>query len=371
MKTVLAISDYYPPAVRGGGAPYALQNIIAWLGGEFAFKVITHDFDLGDASPMPTITHGVWSRVGRAQVRYLSSVERLTNVIQQTDYGMIYLNSLFGMFAVQVMFAKMRHRIPTMPIMIAPHGELYGGALAQKRLKKRVFLASMKTFGAYKHILWHASTIEEAEQIQQQVGIPSKNIRIAPILSAPVEELPRPAIKKAGELKIIFLSRITPKKNLDGALRMLMGVKSEVQFDIYGTQEDSAYWELCESLMAQLPPNIHARYCGAVANGQIELFSHYHLFLFPTHGENFGYVIQEALLGGCLPLISQNTPWRYLADKRVGWDVANEADFIGIIEGMVQMDGKGFTEWSKNAQAHGLSIANDPARVEQNRNLFR
>jgi glycosyltransferase involved in cell wall biosynthesis len=123
--------------------------------------------------------------------------------------------------------------------------------------------------------------------------------------------------------------------------------------------------------MGQLPPNIHTRYRGAISDEQIDLFSDYHLFLFPTHGENFGYVIQEALLGGCLPLISTNTPWRGLADKRVGWDVTDEAEFVRIIEQAIQMDGATFAEWSKNAQAYGMSVVNDPKRVAQNRDLFR
>ncbi len=371
MKTILAISDYYTPAVRGGGAPHALMNMIAWLADDYQFKVITNDFDLGSTDKMPSISNGVWSRMGRAQVRYLSSEEQLTSVIHQTDYGMIYLNGLFGVLSIKTIVARKMKRIPAMPLMIAPHGELYEGALNQKAWKKKIFLGLMKSFGMYKNVLWHASTAEEANQIMRHLGASSQNIRIAPILPAPIEHLPHPTQKQAGDLKIIFLSRITPKKNLDGALRLLMNITHEVKFDIYGTQEDSDYWALCESLMAQLPPNIHVRYRGEISAEQIELFSRYHLFLFPTHGENFGYVIQEALLGGCLPLISTNTPWRGLAEKRAGWDVTNEAEFIHIIEQAMQMDSATFSEWSKNAQAHGMSVVNDRKRVAQNRDLFR
>lgn len=370
MKTILALTDYYYPAIRAGGVPLALKTMMLWLKNDYQFRVITHNFDVGDNHPMPNISHNTWSMVDNVPVRYLSSDESLAQIIQQTPHDMIYLNSLFGMFAVQLIMGRLTRRIPRTPLMIAPHGELYVGALAQKRLKKRIFLMLMKALGAYKNLLWHATTDEEADQIMQHIGAKQNSIRIAPVLPAPITHLPKPAPKQSGELKIILLSRITPKKNLDGALKLLAKVNHPIQFDIYGTLEDSAYWEQCESLMRDLPNHIQARYCGAVTEGQVELFSQYHLFLFPTHGENFGYVIQEALLGGCLPLISTQTPWRGLAEKQIGWDVSSEADYLRAIEQAVMMDYLTFANWASNAQQYGLGIVNDPVRIGQNKQLF-
>lgn len=371
MKTILALTDYYYPAQRAGGVPHALKTMMTWLKDDYHFRVITHNFDVGDTHPMSAITHGTWSTVADVPVRYLSSEESLARIIRQTPHDMLYLNSLFGMFAVQLIIGRLTRRIPHTRLMIAPHGELYAGALAQKRLKKRIFLMLMKALGAYKHILWHATTDEEADQIIKHIGAKRDSIRIAPVLPAPISHLPKPTPKQSGELKIIFLSRITPKKNLDGALKLLAKINHPVQFDIYGTLEDSVYWEQCELLMRELPSHIQARYCGAVTEGQVELFSQYHLFLFPTHGENFGYVIQEALLGGCLPLISTETPWRGLSDKQVGWDVSSEADYLRAIEQAVMMDYLTFANWASNAQQYGLGIVNDPVRIGQNRDLFR
>lgn len=372
-KSILCISDHYHPAQRGGGVPHALRTMIAWLKADFHFRVITHDFDVGAKHPMSNINHHTWNSVDDIPVWYLSSKEYLGTIIRQTPHDMIYVNSLFGMLAVKLIIGRLIRRVPHTTLMIAPHGELYDGALSQKYLKKRAFLLLMKRFGAYHHVLWHATTEEEAHQITQHIGVEHHHIRIAPILSAPITRLPKPISKRTSELKIIFFSRITPKKNLDGALRLLARVKHPLQFDIYGTIEDGAYWQSCELLMRHLPQHIQARYCGAITAGQIELFSQYHLFLFPTRGENFGYVIQESLLGGCLPLISTETPWRGLADKQIGWDVPleNVDEFIRIIQQVYEMDNDTFMAWATNAQAYGLGIVNDPVRIEQNRQLFR
>ncbi len=46
------------------------------------------------------------------------------------------------------------------------------------------------------------------------------------------------------------------------------------------------------------------------------------LFLLPTAGENFGHAIFEALSSGVPALISDQTPWRGLAEAKAGFDLA-------------------------------------------------
>ena len=50
----------------------------------------------------------------------------------------------------------------------------------------------------------------------------------------------------------------------------------------------------------------------------IETFSKYDVFLFPTKGENYGHVIFEALAGGCIPIISDQTPWNDIEQAGCG-----------------------------------------------------
>lgn len=374
-KIILCISDYYYPATKAGGGHLAIRNIAEHLSDEFEFWILTTDHDLGDFTPFPDIEYGTWHTIGQAKVRYLSAQERrlliLAQIIQQTPHDMIYLNSFFGMMTVKTVAIRKINRIPRKPLLLGVHGEFYDKAIAYKHLKKQVYFVLTSLLRMYRNMVWHATSPEESGQIQHHLRVQSASIRVAPVLPAPVGDLPTPSSKQIHELHIIYLSRISPKKNLDGALKLLAHIKHPVQFDIYGPIEDSVYWQTCQDIMKQLPEHIQVRYCGAITEGQIELFSQYHLFLFPTHGENFGYVIQESLLGGCLPLISTNTPWRRLADKKVGWDVSSEEDYLNALEQAVMMDNSTFQMWANNAQQYGLSIVNDPVRVAQNRELFR
>jgi glycosyltransferase involved in cell wall biosynthesis len=52
-----------------------------------------------------------------------------------------------------------------------------------------------------------------------------------------------------------------------------------------------------------------------------------HFFVLPTLGENFGHAIVEAWQSGIPVVISDRTPWRGLAQKNVGWDLALEDTF--------------------------------------------
>lgn len=376
-KIILCISDYYYPATKAGGGHLAIRNMAEHLSDEFEFWILTTDHDLGDFTPYPNMAYDTWHTIGLAKVRYLSAQERrplaLAEIISQIPHDMIYLNSFFGMMAVKTVAIRKINRIPRKPLLLGVHGEFYDKAIVYKHLKKQVYLVMTSMVRMYRNIVWHATSPEEATQIQHHLRVKPESIQVAPVLPAPVGDLPTPATKNQGELRIIYLSRITPKKNLDGALRLLMPVKHPIQFDIYGPIEDSAYWQICQAVMKQMPNHIQIRYCGAITEGQIELFSQYHLFLFPTHGENFGYVIQESLLGGCLPLISTDTPWRGLADKQAGWDVSldNPEEFTHIIQYVYEMDTDEFRQWSQSAQHYGLAVANDTERIQANRDLFR
>lgn len=111
-------------------------------------------------------------------------------------------------------------------------------------------------------------------------------------------------------LRLGFISRISPMKNLDGLLRMLGTASCRAELDIFGPIEDRSYWQRCENLIGKLPPNVTAVYKGPLTPDYVSrTFATYDLFPFPTLGENFGHVIFEALRAGTPVLLSDCTPW--------------------------------------------------------------
>ncbi|NGY82989.1 glycosyltransferase [Bacillus megaterium] len=137
------------------------------------------------------------------------------------------------------------------------------------------------------------------------------------------------------------MSRISPKKNLDGALRMLRGVSLPLTFNVYGPIEDLDYWKECQKIIKTLPSNIKVNYKGEINNNKVQdVFKEHDAFFFPTHGENYGHVIVEALLSKCLVILSDQTPWRELEKSGVGWDIplGEHENFYAAFKEVYNMD---------------------------------
>jgi glycosyltransferase involved in cell wall biosynthesis len=379
-KQVLIFCDYYLPGYKAGGPIRTLANIVDRLGDEFRFKVVTRDNDLGETRAYPGIVSDSWSRIGRAEVCHLARSSRtlpaLRRLLRATEHDALYFNSLFSYtFSIKPLLLRRLGLIPRAPVILAPRGELSPGAVALKGFKKRLYVTVGRAFRLYRDVTWHASSDYEAADIRRWFG-DRATVKVAanlPSRALSVNGQKTRNEKTPGRLKMIFLSRIDRKKNLKGALKILRGASGQIEFDIYGPLEDQGYWAECQKIIELLPPNIKARYRGSVEHEQsLAVMMEHDLFFMPTFGENFGHVIMEALLAGCPVLISDQTPWRDLAVKGVGWDLPlSEADtFRSIIEECAQMGTEEFSRRSAAARAYALGIAHDENALQQNRQLF-
>ncbi|NPV81351.1 MAG: glycosyltransferase [Firmicutes bacterium] len=273
------------------------------------------------------------------------------------------------------------HLLPKRPVVLAPRGEFSQGALSLKGIKKRLYISLAKSLGLYSGIMWQASSEYEMGDILSIFGTKATKERVSVQIAPDLPPLPpqdsellggRP-IKQVGSARIVFLSRIARMKNLDFAIESLMKVKGKVGFDIYGPIEDQSYWEECQNLIRLLPDNIQASYCGIVPPDRVpEIFPRYHLFLFPTRGENFGHVILEALNAGCPVLTSDQTPWNNLTAKKAGWNLplSKPEQFRAALDELIFMDNRAFNEMSRRARDYGRSFSENPDLVRANRELF-
>ena len=138
-------------------------------------------------------------------------------------------------------------------------------------------------------------------------------------------------MKSAGHVTFIFLSRISPKKNLYGILKMLGYLSGNIHFTIVGPVRDEDYWRKCLDAIEQLPENVFVHVSGSVPHEKVHtLLSQHHFFILPTLGENFGHAILEAMAAGTPVIISDQTPWRNLKNQSAGWDIALEGQVSDI-----------------------------------------
>lgn len=357
-----------------------ISNLVEQLGDEFNVKVLTSDRDSGDISPYPNIASNTWHRVGKAQLRYLSPTEfRLTSlrrILQETEYDLLYLNSILAGLVIRVLLLRRLACIPRRPAIIAPRGNLDVNALKHKASKKRIFLNLARLIGLYSDLEWHVSSRQEPLDIITHFGRQqTSHIHVIPnLVSLPQGQNTKWSNKKiSAEARLIYLSRIMSHKGLDIILRALIGVRGAVILDIYGQLEDIDYWTKCQKLIQVLPPQIIVTYKGIASPDQVhDLMRSYHLFVLPTRGENFGHVIVEAVTSGCPILISDRTPWSNVEDYGAGWVVplTQIAQYSHHIQTVIDMNQEDFGKLQHNVRTYRTVIQQTDTALEKTKVLF-
>lgn len=375
---ILAFARYCVPGYKAGGPVRSLANLAARLGHEFDFRIVCSDRDLGDTSPYPGLPVNTWLDVGPMHVRYLDPASRNLSAIRAlmraTPHDLLYLNSYFDpVFAGYPLLARFLER-GGKPLLIAPRGEFSPSALRFKRWKKQPYLWALQHCGLTTAARWHASGAHEAEDIHAAAGVAMSRIHLAPNVSAlPAVDTPCVPRTHGSALRVLFLSRISPMKNLLFALRVLARINTPVRFTICGPVGDEAYWRTCRTAMTSMPSHVTLDVRGALPPQEVasEMARH-DLFFLPTLGENYGHAIAEALAVGTPVLISDRTPWRDLARSELGNDLPldDEDAFVRVIEDCARLDPVSHARWRERIRATALDRLGDGAIVQANRAML-
>lgn len=339
MKKILILPGYYLPGYKDGGPSRSIKNLVDYLGEEYDFRIIAADHDYGEKEPYVDIIRNDWNQVGKAKVWYVGPGGFTGKFILRmaADADVVYVCGCFSNFSRIVLALKKNKKIKA-KVTVASMGLFSPGAFRIKYPKKKLYVEMLKMAGYFKAIEWSATGTDEVRDIKRIIGQKAA-CRIATDLPQQMKYMPKPVEKSEDGLRIIFLSRISRKKNLDYAIKILQNVSERVQFDVYGTMEDEKYYDKCLKEVKKLPAHVIFTYKGEVKpENVIEVFSGYHVFLFPTLGENYGHVIYEAMAGGCIPVISDRTPWEEIGRKGIGKVIPleNKRLFTKTIQGLAE-----------------------------------
>lgn len=378
--TVLVFIRHYLPGFEFGGPVRSVSNLVENLGDSFAFRIVTLDRDVSSRQPHEGITPDEWTDVGKAKVYYASpeacSMRGQALLMKRTAHDLIYLNSFFDKrFTVWPLLARRLGLVERRPTVLAPRGEFSEGAIRLKRWKKAPFLSVAMAAGLFNDLVWQASSEYEADDIRRRLGNRAGRIVIASNLPQ-TAAFPKPAEVRrnaAEPLRVLFLSRITHKKNLDFAIRALAGVRHPVAFTIAGTMEHPGYWAECNDLLRRLPPHVQASYMGPVNPSDVpRVMAGHDLFFLPTRGENYGHVIAEALQAGTPALISDATPWKGLAQFGAGWDLPllSESAFAERIDECADMPEQAYRQLRQRASEFATQFIERSASVAMTRHMF-
>ena len=382
---VLLFCRTYLPGFRAGGPVRTLSNLVAALGDDFDFRIVTLDRDFQSDTPYPDVAPMAWTRVGAAEVLYCppERVKRkmLRALVAEVRPDLIYLNSLMDtVFPQRMLLLRRLGALGRIPMLLAVRGQLNPGALALNGPRKKLYLAALKASGMLDRLSWHATGAPEAAAIEAALGggfveRSGGRIMIAPNVSFAGEGPVDAFVPRAGgePLRIALLGRISRMKNIDVAIDILAQLACPARLTLYGPVEDMAYWNECRARIAALPPHLAVVHEGAVEPARVpETLAPHDLFFLPTQGENFGHAIAEALAAGLPVVISDRTPWRGLAEKGVGADLSLDApnEFVAAMEAIAALDAAGQRTLHHHCAAYAKEALADADALAANRRLL-
>jgi glycosyltransferase involved in cell wall biosynthesis len=227
-----------------------------------------------------------------------------------TDIDLIHLQHIWNPYIQVMAFWAFQKKIP---YIITPRGMLEPWIMAHNPWRKKIAL-----------FLYQRKAIQRAAHIHATAQMEADNIR-ALGFSNPVTIIPNginlSEIKKSktvyGTKKMVFLSRIHPKKGIELLLEAWRNSNTEGwMLEIAGNGESSYITRLSES--AKDLKNV--RFVGAqYGEAKWDFLRSADVMVLPTYSENFGIAVAEALVVGVPVITTYGTPWEDLETETCGW----------------------------------------------------
>ncbi|SHG29685.1 Glycosyltransferase involved in cell wall bisynthesis [Jatrophihabitans endophyticus] len=309
---VVVTSAYFEPGYKAGGPIPSVKQIVSSAEG-IRILLLTNDRDLGDTAPYPGLSGRTVTR-GDLDILYLDRRRpghwwRAIKTIRGGPVDLLYVNSLWDpWFTILPLLLSVLRVVPARRVLVAPRGELSAGALSIKARKKKVVKPVLRALLGVLRPSWHASSAMDEADIRRAFGADRRVFVVSE--SSPHVPSTAPLEPRPGPVRLVFVSRIVPMKNLLTVLAALGHVRGPAALDVYGPVEDGEYWRRCQEAIAALPPGVTVEYRGVVTPAEVaDTFARYDAFVLPTLGENFGHVIAESLSVGCPVICSDRTPW--------------------------------------------------------------
>jgi glycosyltransferase involved in cell wall biosynthesis len=207
----------------------------------------------------------------------------------------------------------------------------------------------------------HFTSEDEALQARQ-LGVPMREAIIPLGIEMPLglraSREPRPAALAGTAPRLLFLSRLDPKKNVEGlleAVALLAGEWHGLRLVVAGDGAPHYVADL-KALAASLRLSNRVTWAGHVdGDEKTAAFAAADVFVLPSHSENFGIAAVEALAAG-LPVVLGKGVAIAKEVVRAEAGVAVDTDAQDIADGLRRIIGDGTNERIMSAKARELAL---------------
>ena len=329
---VLQITPSFHPAYVYGGATRAVFDLCSKLGEAGCdITVLTTDAN-GPRAVLDVDTHRDLPLGERFSVRYCHRVmdvavspgllKAIPGYMRASN--IVHLHAVYSFTTIPALTAA---RAFGRPVVWSTHGMLQRWRGSTRRRLKSFWEQACRIVSPTGLVLHFTSEEEKRESLGRFPGF--RNVVIPNVVDFPAR-LAR--TDRNGSLRLLYLGRLDPKKGLENLIQAcrLLNEQDFIKWNLsIAGDGDSTYRSSLESLVHASRLSEQVKMLGRVeGDAKSELFGRSDLVVVPSHTENFGLVVGEALAHEVPVIASKGTPWGAIEGVGCGLWVDNSPESI-------------------------------------------
>lgn len=222
-----------------------------------------------------------------------------------------------GLWMMPNVYAGSVSRRTNCKLMFSPHGAMTPFSLRVNPLMKKIFWRLFQGASVRSADCFHASAESELDDIRR-LGF-KQPICVIPCGVGQVEKNEKK--QDGGRRRLLFLGRIHPIKGVDNLLHAWRAVENKFpDWDLHVAGPDNAgYLAEMQALAVKLRLK-RVFFLGPVFGDKKNwAYRDASLYVLPSHSENFGITVAEALAAGVPAIVTKGAPWDGLERHGAGW----------------------------------------------------
>jgi len=341
MKVFLPIGSFYPAQIGGP------DNIMYWHAkalqqrGHTVWVATTND---GIAADVPLDR---WLKTDYGKVIYVKTAIHyaplkllLASIGPLLRCDVIHLSAIF--YPISWLLAPLAI-ILGKKVVWTVHGELDPDVLIYSTGRKKVVLSVVRLLK--NRVVFHSTCDAETKYIRLQFGSSVAVLQLPYFVELAPQQTQQP------DDYWLYVGRIHPKKAIENLIEALPQVRSKKRLKIIGDHHNEYGRQLIE-LAERLGCREQIDFLGHKrGEDKYQLMANAYCLVMPSHTENFGIVVTEALTQGTPAIASFGTPWQVLNDRQAGfWSSNNVAALARTLDQMAELDNETYRQYRTNAR---------------------
>jgi glycosyltransferase involved in cell wall biosynthesis len=262
--------------------------------------------------------------VGRVLRGWSPAFQRQLSAFVRDDVRVVHSH---GLWMFPNLYARRAAIEAKIPFVISPRGMVEHWSLSRSRWKKALAWNAFERGNLSAASLFHATSADEVGSLQslgfrKPIALIPNGIDLPELGAAPGRQTLESRFAGLKDVRwLLFMSRLHPKKGVAELLQVWSTLHAQFpdwHLVVAGPDLDG-YGDTLRQLTATLNLSRHVTFTGPLSGSDKECaLANADLFVLPTHSENFGVAVAEALAYGIPAVTTKGAPWEDLQTSDCG-----------------------------------------------------